>query len=221
MKVIGLDIDDTLYNEIEYLKSAYREIVNFAYTITTEKSFTSNQVWQEMVTMYRRGENAFTWLNNTLKVQIPIHVYLSLYREHIPFLTLQQNIQNKLEEWTTQHHILCVITDGRVAQQCNKINALGLKRWVAPENILISECFGSEKPNEKNYTFFMNKFPDADQYVYIGDNPQKDFLAPNRLGWTTIGILDSGQNIHSQNVLLESEYLPQRWVKVFDDIILN
>ena len=67
----------------------------------------------------------------------------------------------------------------------------------------------------------MNKFPSADQYIYIGDNPKKDFITPNRLGWTTIGILDSGQNIHSQDVCIGNEYLPQRWVKSFTDIILN
>jgi putative hydrolase of the HAD superfamily len=28
----------------------------------------------------------------------------------------------------------------------------------------------------------------GDRLVYVGDNPAKDFQAPNRLGWTTIQI---------------------------------
>ena len=222
MKVICFDLDDTLYSEIDYLKSAYSEIVNFAYSKTkVSPPPTSKEVWSEMVAVYLRGENAFTWLNGTLNIQIPISTYLDIYRNHIPSLLLHQNIQNRLQEWSTQHHILGIITDGRVVQQRNKIKALGMQHWVADENIIISESFGSEKPNENNYAYFMNKFPSADQYIYIGDNPKKDFITPNRLGWTTIGILDSGQNIHSQDVCIGNEYLPQRWVKSFTDIILN
>jgi putative hydrolase of the HAD superfamily len=26
----------------------------------------------------------------------------------------------------------------------------------------------------------------GDRFVYVGDNPSKDFLAPNQLGWTTV-----------------------------------
>lgn len=220
MKVICLDLDDTLYNEIDYLKSAYREIVDFAYAKTKDESSAPDELWQEMVAVYERGENAFTWLNDTLHIQIPVAVYLNLYRNHMPVLSLQPNIQTKLQEWTELSHILGIISDGRVIQQSNKISALGLLQWIAPENIIISESFGSEKPNEKNYSFFMNKFSNAEQFVYIGDNPQKDFLAPNRLGWKTIGILDNGQNVHPQDVSVGSEYLPQLWVKTFADIKL-
>lgn len=215
-------MDDTLYSEIDYLKSAYSEIVNFAYKkAKVSPPLTSKEVWSEMVTVYLRGENAFTWLNDTLHTQIPISTYLDIYRNHIPTLSLHKNIQNRLQEWKDYNYMLGIITDGRVIQQSNKISALGLLQWIAPENIIISESFGSEKPNEKNYSFFVNKFPNAEQFVYIGDNPKKDFITPNRLGWSTIGILDSGQNVHAQNVSVESEYLPQRWVKVFDDIILH
>ena len=51
------------------------------------------------------------------------------------------------------------------------------------------------------------------------NNFNKDFVAPNKLGWSTIGLLDDGRNIHKQNHNLSSEYLPKYFVKSLDDII--
>ena len=58
-------------------------------------------------------------------------------------------------------------------------------------------------------------------YVYIGDNPHKDFITPNKLGWTTICLLDRGQNIHKQNFINSLELNPHFFIKSFDEIILT
>jgi putative hydrolase of the HAD superfamily len=59
------------------------------------------------------------------------------------------------------------------------------------------------------------------EYVYIADNTQKDFVTPNKLGWTTICLLDNGHNIHKQNFELSKEYLPQFRINSFEEIILT
>jgi putative hydrolase of the HAD superfamily len=59
------------------------------------------------------------------------------------------------------------------------------------------------------------------EYVYIADNTQKDFITPNKLGWTTICLLDKGQNIHKQNFELSNEYLPKFTINSFEEIILT
>ena len=79
-------------------------------------------------------------------------------------------------------------------------------------SIIVSEEFGSEKPDERNYLYFSEK-------LYVGDNPQKDFLAPNRLGWETICLLDNGENIHCQDFSLPVEYLPHYKIRAFDEIL--
>ena len=38
----------------------------------------------------------------------------------------------------------------------------------------------------------------ASEYCYVGDNPKKDFIAPNALGWTTIMLKADERNIHEQ-----------------------
>ena len=71
--------------------------------------------------------------------------------------------------------------------------------------IVISEEFGSEKPHINNYLYFQNKFPDKN-YTYIGDNTSKDFVSANSLNWTTICLLDKGDNIHKQNFNVSQEF---------------
>jgi putative hydrolase of the HAD superfamily len=55
-------------------------------------------------------------------------------------------------------------------------------------------------------------------YYYIGDNPAKDFVAPNHLGWTTICLLDDGQNIHPQDFSLSQQMLPQHRISKLSEI---
>ncbi len=66
----------------------------------------------------------------------------------------------------------------------------------------------------------MNDISHAENYFYIADNPRKDFITPNRLGWTTICLLDRGQNVHSQNFDISSKYLPHFLINSFDEIII-
>lgn len=107
---------------------------------------------------------------------------------------------------------LGIISDGRSLQQRNKINALGLPQYFDGRNIIISEVFGHQKPDPAAYRFFMEAYP-AEAYVYVGDNTKKDFLAPNRLGWETVCLLDDGTNIHPQDFSLEKDFLPKRCIR--------
>jgi putative hydrolase of the HAD superfamily len=50
-------------------------------------------------------------------------------------------------------------------------------------------------------------FPGA-AYVDVGDNPAKDFSAPNRVGWDTVCLVDDGRNIHPQDFQVDAAYLP-------------
>ena len=54
---------------------------------------------------------------------------------------------------------------------------------------------------------------------YVADNTKKDFIGPNRLGWTSICILDKGNNIHPQNFDIEESYLPRHRIKVLKELL--
>ena len=209
-KVICFDLDDTLYKEIDYLKSAYREIISYALTKHNYESDSyielSLRSYEGMISTFYEGGNAFQYLNQLLNLDLPIQEYLNIYRNHKPIISLSKEVCTILESLKCKGYILGLITDGRSIQQRNKINALGLHKWFKDENIIISEEFGSEKPCLRNYKYFTDKYPEISEYIYVGDNTNKDFITPNKLGWKTICIEDNGLNIHKQVLQTNNEY---------------
>lgn len=209
MKVVCFDLDDTLYKEIDYLKSAYREIAAYAaehcHGCSDTPMILAAKAYDAMLAAYLNGENAFEHLNSFLGIDLPISEYLQIYRNHKPEISLSEDVEQTLDTLKANGCIIGLITDGRSAQQRNKIAALGLSRWIANEDIVISEEFGSEKPSPANYEYFMKRYPECSDFTYVGDNLQKDFIAPNALGWITVCLLDDGRNVHKQDF----SYVPQ------------
>lgn len=220
MKVICFDLDDTLYKEIDYLKSAYREIAQYAAEQCTGCSDSVNilaiKAYNRMLDAYREGLNAFEELNLFLGLELPISDYLYIYHHHKPKIALPEDAVRTLDALKAEGVRIGLITDGRSVQQRNKIEALGLSRWIDEKDMVISEEFGSEKPALANYEFFMKRYPECHDFTYVGDNLKKDFIAPNTLGWHTICLKDDGRNIHRQEVDdIEEGIMPKRWIYSF------
>lgn len=204
MRVICFDLDDTLYKEIDYLKSAYREIAEYAAGHCEGCSdcvgILAIKAYNRMLDAYREGLNAFEELNKFLGLELPISDFLYIYRTHKPKIALTEDVEQTLDALKAEGVRIGLITDGRSVQQRNKIEALGLGKWIEEEDIVISEEFGSEKPALANYEFFMKRYPECHDFTYVGDNLKKDFIAPNALGWMTVCLKDDRRNIHRQEV---------------------
>ena len=210
-RVVVFDLDDTLYKEQDYLLSAYREIA-----AQTESRFGFEGVFDCMYEWWQEGENVFQRLIDTYTLDISIDELLTIYRSHIPAISLDEDTKCLLER-LYQRADLGLITDGRRLTQRHKIEALGLSVYMDEKDILVSEETGFEKPSEVPYRHFIERYPSR-TYYYIGDNPVKDFVAPNHLGWTTICLLDDGRNIHRQDSCLPLHMLPQHSISQLSEI---
>ncbi len=208
MIVLIFDLDDTLYKEIDFLKSAYREIVE---VIGHPEAF------DFMLDCYFLGENAFQCVIDKYNLPYTVEQLLVIYRNHKPSISLDPSTVATLDVLKASGAIMCLLTDGRSVTQRNKIEALGLACWFSPDDILISEKFGHSKPSMECYQYFINRHPDA-EFVVIGDNPAKDFITPNKLGWTTICLCSNGQNIHDQKLDVEKSYLPKHSINNLSEI---
>ena len=218
MRVICFDLDDTLYKEVDYLKSAYREIAEYAAGHCTGCSdnvyFLAIKAYDRMLEAYHEGLNAFEELNKFLGLNLPISDFLYIYRHHKPQIALSEEVVRTLDALKEQGVCIGLITDGRSIQQRNKIEALGLGRWIDEEDMVISEEFGSEKPALANYAYFMKRYPECHDLTYVGDNLKKDFIAPNTLGWLTVCLKDDERNIRKQEVDdIEEGMKPRRWIE--------
>ncbi|NER13989.1 HAD-IA family hydrolase [Leptobacterium flavescens] len=206
--VIVFDLDDTLYNELDYLRSAYRLIAG---KVDPEKPA---ELFLRMFAMYRNKENVFEFLEKEYGADIG--ELLHIYRTHSPDIELKPGVLNIIESIRQKGGKTAIITDGRSITQRNKVKALGLEALM--DEFIISEETGTEKPHPQNFELVQNKL-EGTVYYYIGDNLKKDFISPNSLGWKTIALIDRGLNIHSGNHLyLKEENKPQAYIFGFKEL---
>ena len=205
-KIVVFDLDDTLYPERDFEKSG----IEFVYRnlgikhISLETILNNRKNWIELI---MNGSNN----------QITLQMVLDIYRKHFPTIQLYEDAKVFLEKLHSQGTEMSLITDGRSITQRNKLSALGIESFF--KNIVISEEVNSEKPSESNFRMVMyNNL--AENYIYIADNPKKDFITPNKLGWTSICLLDRGQNVHEQVFSNSIEYNPHFKIKSFKEINL-
>ena len=207
---MAFDLDDTLFKERDYVRTRRLAVAgHFAPLAAMDAA--------DLFTMMETAPDAFDALLDlpaVRRARIGINDILAVYRSHKPALTLPDDTVSALSALTERGVILAIITDGRSITQRNKIDALGLERYFAHDNILISEEVGDDKLSPRPFMSLMERC-EADRYYMVGDNPIKDFYHPNLLGWTSIMLRDiDGVNVPSQDL---SVYEPDHWPQIFID----
>ena len=207
---IVFDLDDTLYKESFYQDSgieAVSSLVSKLYGIDTTKLLFS----------WKKNGVVDLWGRLCQKLNLPLTVkdsFVWQYRLHSPNIKLDDSVVKLLENIRLSVRGIAILTDGRSVTQRLKLVALGLSEYP----VYVSEDWDSVKPSKKRFTEIMNKYL-AEQYLYIGDNPQKDFKPANDLGWLTIGVRGDELNIHSQSIEdLPQSYQPMLWVNSLEEI---
>jgi putative hydrolase of the HAD superfamily len=199
---IVFDLDDTLYKEIDFYKSG----VTHVYRTFCKLTLGSDSVQLDL---------SYNWLDEiSTLVGVDKRIVLDEYRYHMPNIKLSTSNLFILKDLKKSMPI-SLITDGRSRTQRNKIKVLELDYYF--KHIVISDEIGSEKPNLNNFLKIIEN-DTSNKYFYVGDNPSKDFLGPNKLGWTSICLLDNGQNIHPQNFEISDEYLPMHKISSLEQV---
>lgn len=205
---IIFDLDDTLYNEIDFLISAYKEIAKHLEPEDWKNLFVN------MFSRYRQNLDVFEFLSkayNTPKIDL-----INLYRLHFPNIKVKDGVLSVLQKIKNNKGKIGLITDGRSSTQNEKIKALKIQNYL--DCIIISEESGFEKPHPNNFLLADSKLK-SEVYYYIADNLKKDFITPNKLGWKTLGLIDNGLNIHSDSFkYVDDEYLPNDFIFSFNEL---
>ncbi len=226
--VFIFDLDDTLYKEIDFVHSAFSHIDRL---LVADYGFHEGLARQILNNAYDNDLNPFDELNAALKkagINIPnaIKWMVDEYRYHIPHIKLTNDAADMLPRIKHENFDMHIITDGRSITQRNKIRALGLDLYVPNENIFISEELGQDKTSPASFNeissryFYMSPLDfHAITFVFIGDNPAKDFIVGNSMGCPTFMLIDDGRNIHKQNIRVPKDYKPLHKVKSIKNIL--
>lgn len=213
-KIVIFDLDDTLYKEIDFLKSAFREIADYL-----RDQYGIIGLFPEMLQYYEEKKDVFQELINLYRIPIEKQFLIDMYRNHFPQIQLDEDTTFVLDRLKSNPVILLgLITDGRLISQMNTIKALGLDQYINEESIIISGVWQRQKPDEFLYSLIEEQYPNC-CYMYVGDNIEKDFLAPNQKGWETVCLLDNGRNIHKQDFNIDTPYLPKKRIANIRDLL--
>jgi putative hydrolase of the HAD superfamily len=189
INTIIFDLDDTLYDEIDYCRSGFAAVADFlhkANSYISRKAF-FDELWGQ----FQSGNHTRTF-NEALKTlglsydKELIMLLINVYRDHRPDITLPKESKSVLKQLKSSH-TLALLTDGFLPAQKFKVEALGIESYFSC--IVYTEELGRDcwKPSPVGFEKILDTLDiAADNAVYIGDNASKDFLAPNQLGMTSI-----------------------------------
>tara|TARA_B100000401_G_scaffold95439_1_gene61208 strand:+ start:1727 stop:2389 length:663 start_codon:yes stop_codon:yes gene_type:complete len=182
------DLDDTLYNEISFVKSGFNEVSKL---LSKETKLNKNSIYKRLIQIlndYGRGEvfDIFLKENNLQKKKF-LSKCLSVYRSHKPKIELYNDSVRLLSQLYKKPYI---VTDGNKLVQKNKIIHLGLQKQV--KKAFITHNYGLKHAKPSIYCFNKIKVRekiDWSEMIYVGDNPFKDFVNLNKLGVKTVRIM--------------------------------
>jgi putative hydrolase of the HAD superfamily len=182
------DLDDTLYLERDFVRSGFHAVDRWC--TSTLRLSGVRELAQEYFEAGRRGD-IFDAVLEKLKAphaDDTIKDLVRVYREHAPSIVLATDAARCLSTLKGQVH-LGLLTDGNSVTQWGKINALGIRD--AFEEIVVTGDWGTEffKPHLRGFQHLERRFgsPSA-RFIYVADNPSKDFTGPRELGWRTVRV---------------------------------
>lgn len=187
VRVVVFDLDDTLFPERQYVQSGFRAVSAFL----QEQGVVRQDVFPAMWRRFIAGERTAVF-NRVLEEygaeprKDLVDKLVQLYRTHRPGITLYPDARSVLAYFHARKK-LALLSDGYAQTQTAKLAALGIERYFSA--IVLTDQLGREfwKPCPAGFEKIMLALGgDPAGYVYIADNPNKDFAAPRMLGWQTV-----------------------------------
>ena len=188
---VCFDLDDTLYPEIEYVRSGFKAVSRYLAIVKTKKS--ADTLYSRLVSLLNdngRGQVFDILLKEEgIYSKYLVKKCISIYRAHIPEIKLSNSVINVLERISEKYGNIYLVTDGNLTAQRNKIAKLNLDKYFS--KCMPTHQYGRQHSKPSLYCFERIKIWEGVNYsslIYIGDNPHKDFVALNSVGATTIRV---------------------------------
>lgn len=199
------DLDDTLYAERDYERSALVYV-----GAEVERLYGINEFSAILLTLSAQRHPdpiAQAWSQYALP-EAERSAMIVAMRAHAPQIFLSEGARAVLAHLRQQTRPYAIVTDGRSITQRAKIEALGCRDAAF---VSISEEVGISKVDPARFAAVTEALGPG-SCCYVGDNPAKDFVGPNHLGWKTVMLVHREQGVHAQNLPDNPAYHPDRIV---------
>ena len=190
--LVVFDLDDTLYDEIEYCRSGFAAVSAFLAGMPNGPDCDS--IFAALWGQFTAGNRTRTFNAALEELDIDyddmcVLELVEVYRNHVPKITLPEDSRAILVELSSKY-ALGLLTDGFLPAQRLKVRQLGIEDCF--RCIVYTEELGRDfwKPSPAGFEKILSDLNTrAENAVYIADNEKKDFVAPNRLGLSTIELV--------------------------------
>ncbi|MBV4430578.1 HAD family hydrolase [Clostridium tyrobutyricum] len=197
MKAIIFDLDDTLYREKDFVEGAFKYVCKY---LSMQYELNVNKLYEDINDILKKHGRGriFNILCRKYNIVEDINTLVNIYRNSLPQIDLYEDAVNFFEKYSGKYSF-GIITDGKASVQWNKIGLLNLKKYV--DGIIVTHDYGKKywKPNSFVYLKMAQYFEcRPEECVYIGDNPNKDFIGARAIGMNTIRIIrKSGDHMNT------------------------
>jgi len=189
VSAIIFDLDDTLYPERQYAFNGFAAVAVKFKEWLGDPLEAAGAMKRLFDTEHRpRVFSALLAERGMAQSDVLIARMVETYRTHLPTIHLHPDADAALARLFGQYK-LGLITDGPAISQWAKIDALRLRTRF--DAIIVTSELGPDcaKPHPSAFELIAQRLGvEPPECAYVGDNPAKDFVAPNALGWTTVQI---------------------------------
>ena len=191
IKAVILDLDNTLYDEHQFVKSGFKAV---AYQLANKFGLNEELIYSRLYKIFleKGRKQVFTQILNYYGIytEANLSYILEVYRQHLPRISVFKDVCAVLPVLKKEYR-LGLITDGLKLVQENKVKALKISGYF--DATVFATDYGS-KCSQKPFLAILEKLQvKATESVYVDDNPYKGFAIAKQLGIRTIRML-RGEN---------------------------
>ena len=215
IKCIIFDLDNTLFNQVEYIKNLMKHI---AYVLSKKYNLDQNKTakilisyWMDKGPFYGRFFDDLVEKFSIDKNEVKNLIHIS--HTHKPSIEPYPHVHDILSKLQKKYN-LALITDGNENTQKNKVQALGLEKYFSRIFYATAE---NMKPSPNAYNAILKHFKlKPEQAVYVADNPNVDFISPNKIKMPSIRVLTGYFKDVNIGSARESTHTMQNIEEIFD-----
>jgi putative hydrolase of the HAD superfamily len=195
------DLDDTLYDEIDYCRSGFTAVADFL--AGKPGCPPAGRIFETLWKQFSSGNHKTTFnaALDQLGIQYDaalIERLIEVYRSHTPSIRLPQESAEVLRR-LSRKYTLGLLTDGFLPAQQLKVRALGIEKYF--KCIIYTEQLGRScwKPSPVGFEKLLQTLDAKPQNTaFLGNDEKKDFIAPNKLELLSVQIIRP-RRIHTES----------------------
>ncbi|WP_124059330.1 HAD family hydrolase [Vaginisenegalia massiliensis] len=215
IKVIGFDLDDTLYDRNQIYRNTYNIMENNV--VRTHMRFEEfNKVYQEFsiaeYQLFIAGQKSklaykldrvirtYEFFGYDIDME-KAYIFDALYYYFRDKIVPRPYMKLLLEMLKNTDLELFILTNGAEADQLNKYHNLELEEYIPRDRFFVSERLGISKPDRRIFQAVQSQLGYAShEILYIGDHPDNDVMGAADAGWLAFYLNLKGQKVEHPNV---------------------